>query len=628
MEFALEGILETLLVGGVSSLWLLTPLFLLFGHMFRLGPIQKLFVFLLYERDEEVSNKGTSEIGETHKVFLVMLMLAGLFGLGVLTESFSKNPYFDPRGIIFDKTDEAIRLKSLEDVALSVLGSGEVDRKFARFASDFVACRELDRRQYKTSEASDGPCQTVLKRGNGFYYAAKNAIFRTEAHYEELSRMQARIDFTRAVSLSLAVLGGMWLFAFLPASFAEWKRKEILEESSGSEWHELKQHWLRLSAKRCLISAIILLLASVAVMLAWSDLEEYYDKRVFGYYLGSTPGETNTSNMSNILPAVRFPVSPFLPFQNPAGKAHFEPSAVVLIEDSILLVANDKDVRQPLSQFALGLDHRILGAGRPLRIPKANWVPEEFGKIESMHFGKAPNGGILLMAGNFDARYIGADSIYRLSVSVHEGEVNISTVQRLEFSAPPCAVFGVDKTCIIEGMASRDVGREILLGVRYVVDKDGKRPTFAIVRLTPDAKTGQWTPDLMFETQLALAYQSHGISSLDVAADGAIVALTSGETSRDATSKQGKSHRFINEVMGAVWRIPSEVLEKNDSSWGNSARPVLMTIHKPEGLALLDRRDAFIVFDDDADRKGFSTLPDTFALDHEESVYGVFRIAP
>lgn len=624
MEFALEGILETLLVGVISSLCLLSPLFLAAGHMFRLGPLQHLFMFLLYERDEVDARKSEhQQFGDAFQVFILLLLVAALFGLGVLTESFSKIPELDLRRIVIGESDKEIRLKALEDVSNSLLSAGNADENFARFASDYLACRNLEKRLEGTPYKDSSPlCASVLSRGNGFYYSAKNSVYAEDTRYEELSRIQARIDFTRAVSMSFGGLALMWLLAFALAFFAECKRESILT-SPDTQAHTLKHHWLSLSATRCLISSTVFLGFSIAIMYAWSDLEEYYDKRVFGYYLVDALKESKGDESQNKprSPAL-YPESAYLHLAIPSDRQHFEPSAVVQIGD-LLLVANDKNLEQPLVQFQAGLDFRIAGPGKQILIPRKESPPFEQGKIEALHYSGTHQAGVLLVAGNFHQRFKTASSIYSLTVERKDDTISILSRTKLELTKPVCSVLQKEASCIVEGMTSRDIANEILLGVRFV----GDRPIFAIVRLKRAlSQTDGWVPELLVHAQLPETFAAHGISSLEFDGSGNLLALTSVEEDSQAFV-QKKKPLAINDVMGALWRINKANLPIEGNSAQDSNPQLLMTFaHKPEGIASMEKGVALVVFDDDANRKGMATVPDTFALAHHESVYAVVKL--
>jgi hypothetical protein len=625
MEFALEGILETLLVGVISSLCLLSPLFLAAGHMFRLGPLQHLFMFLLYERDEVEARKSEHhQFGDAFQVFVLLLLVAALFGLGVLTESFSKIPELDLRRVVTGESDKDIRLKALEDVSRSILSAGNADENFARFASDFLACSNLEKRLEGTPYKDLSPlCASVLSRGNGFYYSAKNSVYAEDTRYEELSRLQARIDFTRAVSMSFGGLALMWLLAFALAFFAECKREAILALPDAQA--PLMHHWLSLSAIRCLISSSVFLGFSIAIMFAWSDLEEYYDKRVFGYYLVDALKESRGEESKNKPRAPSlYPESAYLHFENLSDRQHFEPSAVVQIGD-LLLVANDKNLEQPLVQFQTGLDFRIAGPGKQILIPQQESLPNKMGKIEALHYSGNSQAGVLLVAGNFDRRFESASSIYSLAVERKDDTISILSGAALKLTKPICSVLlqEIEASCIVEGMASRDIANEILLGVRFAGDK----PIFAIVRLKrapsqPDA----WAPELLVHAHLPETFAAHGISSLEFDGNGNLLALTSVEEDGLALA-QKKKPLAIYAVTGALWRITKANLPIEGSAAQDSNPQLLMTFaHKPEGIAYVEKGVALVVFDDDASRKGMATVPDTFALAHHESVYALVKL--
>jgi hypothetical protein len=355
MELKLEGIVETLLVGAMGSLLVLSFIFFAFGHMWNVPVMRRFFDTLFGERqtgstreersgqiatasseeavprampegaDESSRATGSHRIGrrikkegdsDGHTSFAPILLLALLYGLGVIAEAGSH---------YFSKEDnKKQRLESFQSVAVGKLESGTASGRLARFVSDYEACRAVQ----ATKATNLGPlslCQQIETRAIEFFYNAKNAVFQQREYYEELSVLEARINFMRAFEwLSL------WFFCELAAvcviaSVAEianrrfnkpWLRfvtwllgpKAEVEDSTGQqnsrrrplreEWKrgalELGEHWVKIAAFH-----ILLLVAASAGLWRLSHLacaysEDQFAKRIFGYYLALMPGAGET----------------------------------------------------------------------------------------------------------------------------------------------------------------------------------------------------------------------------------------------------------------------------------------------------------------------------------------------
>lgn len=624
MELALEGILETLLVGAIASLCLLSPLFLLVGHLVHFGPLQHLFVFLLYEERKVVALEDPNPIGDTARAFGVLVMVATLFGLGVLTESFSKSPEFDFKRAVTGQTDGDIRLHALEVSTRSGLRGGVSNADFASFASDYLACRDLERAEGGAFVGKPSPCTLHLQRAQTFYYTAKNAIFRDSERYQELSRHQTRIDFARAVASALALLATIWFAGALVALGAERIRDQILARDV--HWGDkLLHHWLRLSGLRCLGSSLTFGALSLAVVSTWSHLEEFYDLRVYGYYVADSSSTATADAPAAPIPFLRpVPESAFSRIRGPDADAHFEPSGVERIgEERVVLVVNDKGADEPFVLFDLSLDNRLEGPGRPLPLPSSSL--ERPRKLESVHVSVVDGVTTVFAAGTFDRGYAGSATLYRFALMGTGPALTAvpGSLVRLPIQGDPCAVVpGAGEGCVIEGLTAQEPGGDLLLGVR--TRGATQIPTFAVVRLRRDGEV--WTPELEFSALPAPPFGAFGISGLEVTLSGDLLVLTSFET--DVPPTPDADHPATSTVRGALWRLRPGDDGRFVVAAGEPGELLSVFPHKPEGVTDLGGGKVLVVFDDDAARKGMGSVPDTFALTHAQSVYTVVGMGP
>ena len=165
MELNLEGILETVLVGTVASLFLLSALFLFFGHVLRVDTIRRIAKLVLYETEveqlEEHSPAGTEGGGtdiegdhgsnraveraekaekkdEKHLTFAFLLMIAVLYGLGGAVEAMTHD--------ISLYNDKSIKTTAFEKVARGRVQGRAASPDFARFVIDHAACKAAGRK--------------------------------------------------------------------------------------------------------------------------------------------------------------------------------------------------------------------------------------------------------------------------------------------------------------------------------------------------------------------------------------------------------------------------------------------------------------------------------------------------
>ena len=170
MELKLEGIVETLLVGAMASLLVMSVVFFAFGHIWNVRVMRRFFDTLFGERSgsesEDFSGKaivadrdesgpspatlrGASRSrkdngGEGHLSFGLILLLALLYGLGIIAEAGSH--------AVTHEDNQAEKQRSFQIVALGKLASGTASHRLSRFISDYNACRNLKLRSSRDRE--------------------------------------------------------------------------------------------------------------------------------------------------------------------------------------------------------------------------------------------------------------------------------------------------------------------------------------------------------------------------------------------------------------------------------------------------------------------------------------------
>ncbi len=120
------------------------------------------------------------------------------------------------------------------------------------------------------------PSQSDIKASlKGLYYYAKNTVYGHDNHYDELRKIQARLEFTRSLSL-IAFLYFIITFVTGTSVFF-WH----LSKRKGSSTHQRRQRELRNS-----VPIVLAILFSVYFVSIWAFARETdaFNKRAFGYF--------------------------------------------------------------------------------------------------------------------------------------------------------------------------------------------------------------------------------------------------------------------------------------------------------------------------------------------------------
>jgi hypothetical protein len=369
MELRLEGLVETLLVGAMVSLLVLSFIFFAFGHIWNV-PVMRRFLDTLFgerptspesesddrslsvpqsipegygdsSRSMETDRSGRRQRREGgwdgHLKFAPILLLALMYGLGIIAETGSHHFTHE------DNKDQ--KHASFRAVAFGRLKSGAASPRLARFISDYNACHTLE---VPRPSHVDSPslCQQIDDRVLEFFYNAKNVVFQFRQYYSELSVLEARINFMRSFEwlclLLLFELGAVFVVAFVaeygkrnhPGTWMRWMtflfgsndNAGDARSSLRREWKrgaiELGDHWVKIAAFHVLLlvgaSAGLYYLSHVAS--AYS--EDQFAKRVFGYYLALAPekadsDEEDEDGEKRAVPADVTPESPYHMFSLP-----------------------------------------------------------------------------------------------------------------------------------------------------------------------------------------------------------------------------------------------------------------------------------------------------------------------
>jgi hypothetical protein len=583
MEFPLEGILETLLVGAIVSLLLLSFLFFFFGHVLRIEPVRRFFTFLLADDHQLLEPADLKEKGETgrghrpspkargeekigaeashHMNFILIVLVAVLYGLGVISESVSHR--------VMSEADANSKIESFVVVGRGQLKSGRNDVQLARLMADYDGCQSRKKLRVKSKSLL---CGQIHDRIVEFFHNAKNLVFQNDSFRTELSALESRINFARSLFGALFCLSGELVLVILAAGISEhlynWYRKHPRRALSRSlngfpAWtKDLAIHWVNLAAVRCVWIFLGVAGFTALAWLARGEADKQFDMRVFGYAIsledarqGEGPrfAEEHTDDESRgdrdegqsvTRGKSVMPKSPYLVFGLDNGK-QFEPSAVASVHRSThVIVVNYKGGPDAFLLFDLqGTDE--LRNPRPINIEDP--VFANLGWIESLYarapLAISPDGGLppelveLFASTTFVSTpgHPTADRDRRIiSFTVDPNATTPKALdpRELKLLGSPCDPFG-GKSCEIEGITLRTIkdekgqdAEQLLFGVKKV---DGV-PTIAIVAMQLDGM--RWgNPKAVFQPAPkklddGCNYRS-GVSDLTDGPDGSVYMLTS-----------------------------------------------------------------------------------------------------
>jgi hypothetical protein len=322
MDLHFEMILETLLVGAIFSLLVLSFLFFSMGHVLRVDVISRFFRFLVYKNDPtEASDPidvaflpaspkhGVSAHRPTPSRFVFLVLTALLYGAGVMVESRSHTDQ--------DGHDAAMKVKAFDAVAHGRLASGaDPEPRLAQFVADFDAChrtntnaplkgsRDLGRLESDRPKGADlAPCNQIDVRVGEFYHNAKNAVLQQKTYNEELVNLQGRTNFIRSTEWILWTLTWELGIVVLIAVSVKLllRRRRTIRHSRLRLLHKVRVlaflgHMHRLAVVRCVLMFGALFAFTWATRSTYDECESQFDKRVFGYFLSL--GDRHGSNES------------------------------------------------------------------------------------------------------------------------------------------------------------------------------------------------------------------------------------------------------------------------------------------------------------------------------------------
>jgi hypothetical protein len=285
MDFDLKEVGATIILGAYLLFGLEIILYLIFGSN----------VYLTLENSTRFTSRA-----------LLSLSVALCFAFGMLMEDVSdkgddRDTYMQRiiQGVIpFAKTDNQIKFETLygED-------EKELDRLAAEMASAHLLCnyggpggsvvedwvlgkhnldsfRFLLRKEYRTA------CEVKADVAEQLYYHAKNIVFLQENYYDELKKIQLRIDFARTFLAISTLLAPLTLVLAAARGLKLARLMQRGRRSPGIKHLEdkvLRFLALRLLARTAMITAALVFFSGLAAF-SYNAEERQFDMRAYGYF--------------------------------------------------------------------------------------------------------------------------------------------------------------------------------------------------------------------------------------------------------------------------------------------------------------------------------------------------------
>lgn len=155
----------------------------------------------------------------------------------------------------------------------------------------------LERESDSLLAGDTAPRKAVTSVCNGIYYAAKNWCYTENTLYDELERIQRRIDFSRSVFLVSAwgVLGMILLAVVMIVweRLARWVQKPSPDVAKPSSQRTSRACWLAVKV------GVILLVVAIFARLGYHHGEGVFNERAYGYYATFIRGQQEKSSPDN-----------------------------------------------------------------------------------------------------------------------------------------------------------------------------------------------------------------------------------------------------------------------------------------------------------------------------------------
>ncbi len=274
----------------------------------------KLLKFMLkrifYQNPKEQYNFSEHKMGELTRWFLVLIMLALIYPLGLTAEYLSDEWEDNCKSIAVMKifgtsyypspTDSIILVNSFRKVygnQNTVLFKHE--RDLAKNIKEYL---DNNKNSDNSNELfKNPPGKYYLKEVKETYYDSKNIIYLIPSYFKELTEIKVQIEFMRSLTFATTIIFHLILIRLMLRAipFALEKimqnfKKKIYE--SGSSLKNFIDHCTYLSKLKLIAYLLFTFFLWVFMNYGWEHLERQYDRRVFGYYIGYKMDHMESSN--------------------------------------------------------------------------------------------------------------------------------------------------------------------------------------------------------------------------------------------------------------------------------------------------------------------------------------------
>ncbi len=605
MDVPVEQILLTLFAGSLGVAAFLILMFLA-TSLSPPGSLRRGSELLFCRTQSKDSSKGPRPESDFTKWALVVIAMALTYSCGVVVEHLSDKWTDNARNLVFwipvrpVPGDAILRAKAFDRV-FNPSNRTEIPADLAQLHGEV----EWFFRKNRCSEDSkDGRCRNVLGRVNQAYYRAKNLVYKEQTYFEELQRIQRRIDFTRSLTFLCA---GLILSTLIGLAL---KPVGALKNGKRKRFSRLIQHYDNLSPSKLLALLVVSLLGWFAVIHAWEVEELNFDNRAFGYYLDGIddpgPHIYATTDLRQRTEYRTFKIR---------ANDKFEPSGIAQIADSnYFIVVNDKGrENRQFVVFHLSDDGSLQEA-------KGWGYPETIDakKFEAITRSREkPHVFFAITA--FD-RNINRDryrQFVRIEASTEQRRLNVKPIELYPPDQYVAERLGQD-WAKVEAIALSPDERYLLVGIR-AIGSSHRSPGYGVTILQYDMGDLAAKPQLVLDIDLAeLVGRPEGVSSLEFSAEHDKYLLL--------TSLEDETYPIPRgQVGGHLWVLDRHLPKYGELRGWYDLDPVEFS-HKPEGVEAVSDNTVIVVFDDDSDRKSETGSNGMFTLKQNEGVFSAVRL--
>lgn len=632
-----------------------------------------------HPRSEEADARVDGlELGDFSKWAIAVIAVGMVYSLGVVTEHLSDKWTDNARRFVFwvpvkaVPGDEVLRARAYHRIFNPYRRSGIPARQAAFFDEvDWL----LDERNGCTDDSGDPRCKAIRDGINFSYYRAKSLVYKQGTYFEELNKIQRRIDYLRSLTFLMTVLilaaftglllrkfGTRPLYAFRLSTGFAWALvlwfgvlggwaiwwlvlvlligalllvlapvlvRKALTLGGGGLAHAMR-HYRRLSFNKLALLLLGALLAWFGVIHAWEGEELSFDYRVFGYYLHALEDKAEPTESWTWKERIDYRTFGIGRLSRSGASARhkvaFEPSAIARVGDcdqALFLVANDKGGGSAELTFPL---FEMDGEGNLVRSEGWSYSPARIAgkKFEAIARSRRDPHEFYAVT-SFDRDEPAYRVLMRLSVSPGNRSVEL---EELLFPVDPDeAVRGTSGRCWskVEAMTFDRSGDHLLVGVR-AAGESFRSPEYGISILRyPDAESLLEAPSLLVDLESEqvtdLVDRAEGISSLEYSEElDRYLMLTSLEDDGYPAPR--------GQVGGHLWVLEGDLADFRDlRDWKNADRVSREVLSfKPEGVDINQCDKAVLVFDSDGDRKDRKGSQGRFKLWQSQDLFAVMPL--